>query len=113
VFVLLIRLQLRVELAAPVAFLLAAALNYYLSILILFRHRARWNPSVEIVMFLIVVAGIGFVDLISTRSFMRTGLTPWLAKSWATAIGLVLNFSARRFLVFPEPANPDWAPTKQ
>jgi dolichol-phosphate mannosyltransferase len=108
-FVLFVQAQIRVEIAAPAAFLIAAAVNYYLSILLLFRHRARWNSWVEMLIFLAVVVVIGYVDLISTNSFIRSGLEPWVAKLLATAIGLILNFSARRFLVFPEPGNPDWA----
>jgi len=112
-FVLFVRADVRVGIAAPAAFLIAAAVNYYLSILLLFRHRARWNSGVEILIFLLVVAVIGYIDLLTTDSFMRGGLAPWMAKLLATAIGLVLNFSARRFLVFPEPGNPDWAASKE
>jgi hypothetical protein len=39
-------------------------------------------------------------------------MAPWLGKSLATAVGLILNFSARRFIVFSEPGNPDWAPQR-
>jgi dolichol-phosphate mannosyltransferase len=74
---------------------------------------ARWNSTTEILIFLAVVASIGYVDLVSTRSFIRSGMDPWLGKSLATAVGLILNFSARRFIVFPEPGNPDWAPQKK
>src|SRR2546428_10562077 len=34
--------------AAPLAFLLAAALNYWLCILVLFRHRAMWSTWGEL-----------------------------------------------------------------
>jgi hypothetical protein len=33
-----------------------------------------------------------------------------LAKVGATTIGLLLNFMARRFIVFPEAPSPDWKP---
>jgi glycosyltransferase involved in cell wall biosynthesis len=112
-FILFFQAHVRVEIAAPVAFLIAAAVNYYLSILLLFRHRARWNSGVEMLIFLVVVGVIGYVDLVSTHTFIRNGVAPWIAKLLATAIGLVLNFSARRFLVFPEPGNPDWSAAKE
>jgi dolichol-phosphate mannosyltransferase len=112
-FVLLMRARVGVDIAAPSAFLVAAAVNYFLSVLILFRHRARWNSTTEILIFLAVVVSIGYVDLVSTRAFIRSGMDPWLGKSLATAVGLILNFSARRFIVFPEPGNPDWAPQKK
>jgi putative flippase GtrA len=84
--------------------------NYYLSILILFRHRARWNSTVEILLFLAILAAIGYFDFASTRFFLSRGIDAWMAKSIATAFGLILNFVGRRFVVFPEPANPDWEP---
>jgi putative flippase GtrA len=111
-FLLFVRADVRVELSAPAAFHIAAAVNYYLSILFLFRHRARWNSGVEILIFLLVIGVIGYVDLLTTHSFIRGGLDPWIAKLLATAVGLALNVSARRFLVFPEPGNPDWAASK-
>ena len=109
-FVLLIHTQVRVEIAAPSAFLAAAAVNYWLSVLILFRHRARWSSAVEILIFLMMVATLGYFDLVSTRFFIQNEMAPWLAKSVATALGLILNFSARRFIVFPEAASPEWQP---
>jgi len=112
-FVLFVRADVRVEVAAPAAFLIAAVLNYYLSVMFVFRHRARWSSGVEMLIFLLVVGVIGSVDLVSTNSFIRGGFAPWIAKLIATAIGLVLNFSARRFLIFPEPGNPDWAASKE
>jgi putative flippase GtrA len=33
-----------------------------------------------------------------------------VAKLLSTAIGLVLNFSGRRFFVFPEKPDSDWKP---
>jgi dolichol-phosphate mannosyltransferase len=109
-FVAMTEARVSVEIAAPTAFLVAAGVNYYLSILILFRHRARWRSGVEILLFSIMVVAIGCFDYLSTRFFIRNGMAPWTAKSLATAIGLVLNFSGRRFIVFPEPTNPDWEP---
>jgi putative flippase GtrA len=112
-FVLFLRADVRVGIAAPAAFLIAAALNYYLSILVLFRHRARWSSGVEMLVFLLVVAVIGSVDLLTTDSFMRSGVAPWMAKLLATAVGLIPNFFARRMLIFPEPGNPDWSASKE
>jgi dolichol-phosphate mannosyltransferase len=102
--------HVRLNVALPVAFFAAAALNYYLCILILFRQRARWSSLLETSIFLILVLAIGYFDFRSTLFFVGLGVAPWLAKSTATALGLVLNFTARRFVVFPEPASPDWEP---
>jgi glycosyltransferase involved in cell wall biosynthesis len=101
---------LGMSVAALGAFFAAAAVNYYLSTLILFRRRARWGSATELVVFLLVVSGVSVVDLFSTRSFTAMGAPPALAKTVATAIGLLLNFAGRRLLVFPEKGNPDWRP---
>lgn len=92
------------------AFYTAAFFNYYLSIKIVFRHRARWNSAGEILVFLAVIGVVSVVDLSATRLFLSLGLGAALSKSLATAIGLFLNFAGRRFLVFPEPPSPDWKP---
>jgi len=90
------------------AFFLAAALNYALCILLLFRHKAKWTTPKEIAIYLFVVCVLGILDLEFTKLLLEAGFIPWLAKSVATLIGLVLNFAGRRLLVFPEPASGPW-----
>ncbi len=101
---------LGVTLGALAAFFIAAALNYWLSVQILFRRSARWKSATELLIFLIVIGLVSVVDLYSTRSFVALGMVPALAKALATVIGLFLNFAGRRLLVFPEKASPDWKP---
>jgi glycosyltransferase involved in cell wall biosynthesis len=93
-----------------VAFLVAAFVNYYLSVALLFRHKARWRSATELAVFLLVVVAVGTLDLYCTRFLVAAGLAPALAKSASTAIGLFLNFAGRRFIVFPEKPNADWQP---
>ena len=112
VFLGMVKLGSDVMVAAPTAFALAAALNYWFSIWILFRHKARWTSLGEILIFAAVVFCIGGIDLAATQFLINLHFPPWLSKSIATALGLTLNFAGRRFLVFPEPGNPDWAPQK-
>jgi dolichol-phosphate mannosyltransferase len=102
--------EVGVMVAAPVAFFLAAGVNYYLSIKLLFRHQARWNSAGEILMFLLVVGAVSIVDLYTTRFLLAVGANAVIAKAFATAVGLFLNFAGRRLLVFPEAPNPDWKP---
>jgi glycosyltransferase involved in cell wall biosynthesis len=109
-FLLLYQATSSVTVSTLTAFFLAAAVNYYLSILLIFRHKAKWSTATELLVFLVVVATIGVIDLYMTRGFLAVGIAPWLAKTTATAIGLVLNFAGRRFLVFPEKGRPDWKP---
>jgi len=100
-----------VAVAALIAFFLAAGVNYYLSVQILFRREAKWGSVTEMLMFLAVVGVVSIVDMFTTRFFHTTmGLHAVLSKAFATAIGLVLNFAGRRLLVFPEKPRGDWKP---
>jgi dolichol-phosphate mannosyltransferase len=104
--------RLGVSIAAPAAFFLAAGVNYYLSVKVLFRHQAKWNSLTEIVVFLLVVGAVSLVDLYATRALLMLGTGAATAKALATGVGFVLNFLGRRFLVFPEQPSPDWAPQR-
>jgi len=110
VFKLLYVGEQNVSIAAPVAFVVAAAVNYLLSIVLLFRHKARWNSAVEVMMYSIVVAVVGLFDLGLTRLLILEGIAPGVSKLTATAMGLVLNFAGRRFWVFPEKTVGQWEP---
>lgn len=92
------------------AFFVAAWVNYYLSIRLIFRHKAKWQTGTEVAVFLAVVCIVAGVDWYCTQLFVGLGLAAWLAKVLSTAIGLVLNFAGRRFIVFPEKGRPDWKP---
>lgn len=94
------------------AFFAAAAVNYYLVTLLLFRRNARWKSGTELALFLAVVAVVSVVDLYATRFFLSLGLHSAVAKGLATGIGLLLNFVGRRFVVFPEQPSPDWKPQR-
>ena len=97
--------------AAGGAYAVAAAVNYLLGVLLLFRHRARWNSAAEIALFAAVVVGVGLVDAETTAALVDWGTAPAAAKLAATALGLLLNFAGRKYLVFPEPASGPWKPS--
>lgn len=88
--------------SAPIAFIVAAATNYFLCVTLLFHRKARWNAVVEILVYGVVVVVGGAIDLGITSMLYVVGTSPWLAKSTASLVGLVLNFVGRRFWVFPE-----------
>jgi len=92
------------------SFVIAALFNYVLCIGILFRHQARWHRPVEFVVFILVAGVIGVVDYIATSFLIEYGISPIFSKIIANGIGLLCNFSGRRWLVFPEPGNPQWQP---
>jgi glycosyltransferase involved in cell wall biosynthesis len=94
--------------SALTAYFLAAALNYLMCILLLFRHKAKWSAPKEIAIYLLVVCALGIVDAGMTRFLMQTGMAAWISKSTATVVGLILNFAGRRLLVFPEPSSGPW-----
>jgi dolichol-phosphate mannosyltransferase len=96
--------------AVLVAFFAAAALNYYLSITFVFRHRARWRTVTELVLFVTVVLVGAAIDLFTTKYLLALGIGATAAKAAASAVGLVFNFAGRRLLVFPEQPSPDWQP---
>jgi dolichol-phosphate mannosyltransferase len=96
--------------AAPMAFVIAAALNYWLCVVTLFRRREKSARWVEIRTYIAIVIGVGAVDLVSTLGLIRAGLLPVLAKAAASAVALGFNFAGRRFFVFPERRPGPWAP---
>ncbi len=109
-FAALLAAGLGVSISALTAFFLAAFVNYWLSIKLLFRQRVRWKLGAELAVFLGVVLAVALVDLFITRFAIDTGLRPLAAKAVASVFGLALNFAGRRFLVFPERPSPDWQP---
>ncbi len=94
--------------ATIVAFCAAAAVNYGMCIMLLFRHKARWNTTNELLMYLLVVVAVGMFDVVVTKVLLDLGSLPWVSKSIATVAGLVLNFAGRRWIVFPESPSGPW-----
>jgi dolichol-phosphate mannosyltransferase len=90
------------------AFIMAAATNYLLCITLLFRHKARWNSTAEVLVYGLVVTAAGALDLGITRMLWARGNPAWLSKSLASLVGLLFNFIGRRFWVFPEKKNRYW-----
>jgi len=113
VFLGLLATDVPIPVAAPAAFVTAAAANYALCLLLLFRHRIRWTVVTEVLMYVGVVAFLALVDLGITWSGIALGATPAVAKLTATGCGLTFNFLGRRFLIFPEPASGSWRPSSE
>ena len=109
-FLLFLRIGLGLTPSALLAFFIAALVNYFLSITFVFRHKAKWNTFTEFLIYFGVVAVIGLVDLYSTRFFIAIGTAAAPAKIISIGIILIFNFSARRFIVFPEKRPSDWRP---
>ena len=101
-----------VQAAAPIAFVAAAALNYLLCILLLFRHNAQWSTPGEVLVYIAIVAGVGTLDLGVTKAMLAVGAGPAAAKSFAILCGLVLIFTGCKYFVFHEPPSGPWAPSQ-
>jgi glycosyltransferase involved in cell wall biosynthesis len=84
------------------SFVIAAAINYWLCILLLFRHKARWSSSGEILAYAVTVIIMGLLEYSLTLLFVNLGIIPMLAKAMAVIVGFFGNFLLRRFIVFPE-----------
>jgi glycosyltransferase involved in cell wall biosynthesis len=84
------------------AFVGAAAINYLLCILILFKHKARWTSTGEILLYLATIGIMGAFDATTTLFLVAGGMSPTMSKSLAALFGFVGNFLLRRYMVFPE-----------
>lgn len=100
-FLILAKVTNSPAMAAAVAFVLAAALNYWLCIKLIFRHESRWPKWRELGVYATVVAVLGLADVAMTV-FLIPLTNETIAKLTATLAGLVLNYAARRTIVFPE-----------
>jgi dolichol-phosphate mannosyltransferase len=98
----------------PIAFVLAAAVNYLLSVTFVFRHKAKWGSILEIGIYCLVVVLAGAaLDLDITKRFLPQEAPPALAKIIATAFVLMFNFMGRRYIVFPLAGRTDWRASNQ
>jgi len=83
------------------SFLIAAAVNYILCILILFRHKARWNSAGEIFWYAVSIAIMGAIDYGVTLGLVAI-TSAMTAKFFASLCGFIGNFLFRKYLVFHE-----------
>ena len=100
-----------VGVAAPMAFFLAAAINYALCVWILFRRHVQWQGPTEFVVYGAVVVGVAIFDLFVTKAVISAGFGLMFSKLTATILGLILNFLGRKYRVFREPPNGPWQPS--
>ena len=108
VFLFLYSFHISLALAAPIAFAVAAAVNYLLSIVFVFRHKARWGNVLEITIYCLIVLVGASIDLFITKLLVEIGSSPGIAKIIAIALLLIFNFAGRRYLVFPLAARGEW-----
>lgn len=88
--------------AVGIAFVAAAAVNYWLCISVLFQHKSKWSTGGEVCAYLVALAFMGLADYGFTFGFAAIGLGIVWSKAWSSLIGLIGNFAFRKYLVFPE-----------
>ena len=108
VFLLLMALGAGVTASALIAFFVAAGVNYGLCVWLLFEQRVKWSASVETGLYLLVICAVAAFDLASTRGLMAAGMAAAGAKAISSLLGLIVNFLARRFIVFPQRRRGQW-----
>ena len=102
IFLLLFNNRIDVTIAAPVAFAVAAYINYLISTRWLFRPEKRISKTRRIMNYIIIVVIIGTADLYLTKFFLHAGFLPVWSKLLATASAFVLNFIGRKYFAFRE-----------
>lgn len=108
-FLLFLHLRMELMTAAVTAYFIAAAFNYLQCIAFLFRHKARWSGPKEVLMYILVVVLSAGIDYLFTLwLLLLPGVRPWLAKSIASFLVLMVNFLGRKYLVFYEPPAKPW-----
>lgn len=111
VFALLHALAAPLWLSVAVAFAVAAWVNYLLCLTFLFRSRERWGTAGERRAYVGVVAAVGVLDFLITRTLVAGALAPLAAKALSTLLLPALNFAGRRFLVFEAGRRGPWKAT--
>ena len=94
----------------PHPFVLAGFANYLLCITILFKHRSKWSSIIELLFFTMLVLCICIFDYYITNLLITASFAPWLSKAIASLSGFVLNFTGRKFIIFPKPVSGPWKP---
>ena len=99
-FGLLVKNNIPISFSIMTSFVIAAVVNYFLCISILFKHKARWDTKSEIAMYIVAIFFMGAFDLAFTTGLLSVGFTIFTSKVLATGFGLLGNFLFRRYLVF-------------
>lgn len=86
--------------ATSSAFIIAAILNYFLCLILLFRHKARWSASGEVIAYIATLCIMGALDYSITSGLVASGFSPYWSKVWAALIGFIGNFCFRKYIVF-------------
>ena len=99
-FAICLRYQTPMLYAVTGSYVLSAAVNYLLCILILFRHKACWNTFGELAAYTVTLAIMGFFDYFITVGLIAIGTWVLAAKAIASVFGFFGNYLLRKYFVF-------------
>lgn len=102
IFIALINAGTTLFYSVGIAFLISAIINYFLCILLLFRHKAHWSTLGEIMSYIVTLIIMGSIDYGCTYGLIAIGLSSFWAKSISSVIGVIGNFLLRKYFVFLE-----------
>lgn len=85
------------------AFFIAAAVNYWLCMTLLFKHKAFWTGKMELIMYFVTLIIMGGCDYLLTVGLIEIGAGALTAKLITSVICFIGNFVFRKYLVFPLP----------
>lgn len=85
-----------------ISFFISAMINYFLCILLLFRHKAHWSAFGEIMSYILTLIIMGSVDYGCTYGLIAIGLSSFWAKAISSVVGVIGNFLLRKYFVFLE-----------
>lgn len=82
------------------SYVLSAAVNYILCILLLFRHNACWNTFGELAAYTLTLGIMGFLDYGITVGLISIGIGNLFSKAIASILGFFGNYLLRKYFVF-------------
>lgn len=89
--------------AAAISFVAATAVNYLLSIRMVFSAGVRFAARQEIMLvFLVSLVGLAFNQFALWAFYQIAGWNIWIAKCMATGSAFLWNFTARNSFIFRE-----------
>lgn len=92
--------DLPLNLSIVSTFILAAIVNYFLCIAILFRHKARWAAKSEVFFYIFTIMIMCLFDFVITNGLICIGISEMSSRIISTIFGFIGNFVLRKYLVF-------------
>jgi glycosyltransferase involved in cell wall biosynthesis len=86
--------------SVSISLVLAAICNYFLCIILIFKHLSRWPGYLEILVYIACVSFVCLADYLFTYFFISYNFHTILSKSISIILCFFINYSLRRFIIF-------------